>query len=179
MTLGDRVCVMAGGLKRQCASPLEVYQHPADRFVAGFLGMPPMNFLSGKLEHSGGEFQFRNQDVHLMVDNSNGLLTGETTGEVVAGLRPEALHLEGLDSAPNSVHATVQVVEPLGSLMDVYLQLGSGQRLVCRTPARPVGEGSQVTLRVNPGDVHLFSPASSADPFGISLRSTPALVATA
>ena len=71
MTLGDRVCVMCDGLKRQCAPPLEIYRNPADRFVAGFLGMPPMNFLEGELERSDGHLWFVSREAQLRLDGAD------------------------------------------------------------------------------------------------------------
>jgi multiple sugar transport system ATP-binding protein len=171
MTLGDRVCVMCDGLKRQCAPPLEVYRNPADRFVAGFLGMPPMNFLEGEVVHNGGEIWFESQHGRLQVENSDhSWMMGDARRPIVAGIRPESFQLA--DSAPDNqaLAATVQVVEPLGSLMDVYLVLTSGRRIVVRVPAGNLSEGKTVAARVNPTEIHLFEPPSTTDPYGISLR---------
>ena len=159
MTLGDRVCVMCDGLKRQCAPPLEIYRNPADRFVAGFLGMPPMNFLEGELEQREGQVWFANHDVQLQLAGADqAWLAGERRRNVVAGIRPESFSLEPQPSPGHSLSATVQVVEPLGSMMDVYLVLPSGQRIVSRVPARELAEGKAMHARVNSPEVHLFEP---------------------
>src|SRR5690606_28113827 len=123
MTLGDRVCVMCDAEKRQCASPLTVYREPADRFVASFLGMPPMNFFPGFLEHVGGEMRFVGEDMHLHLPNTPPeWMAGGAQRAVVAGVRPENFRLEEPTSSEtaDAVSARVQVVEPLGSMMDVY-----------------------------------------------------------
>ena len=173
MTLGDRVCVMCDGLQRQCAPPLEIYRNPADRFVAGFLGMPSMDFFEGELEQADGQVWFANGDARLRLDGApHEWLAGETRRAVVAGIRPESFQIHEPDAIQdgNSISATVQVVEPLGSQMDVYLVLKSGVRIVCRVPARSLAEGKQVSLHVKPPEVHLFEPSSADDPYGRSLR---------
>ena len=129
MTLGDRVCVMCDGLQRQCAPPLEIYRNPADRFVAGFLGMPSMNFFQGELQQVDGQVWFTSSDARLRLDGaSSEWLAGEAHRPIVAGIRPESFQIGESDSVADgkSIAATVQVVEPLGSQMDVYLVLKSG-----------------------------------------------------
>ncbi len=164
MTLGDRVVVMSDGVVRQADSALNVYRHPTDRFVAGFLGMPPMNFLDGHLEHADGQMWFVGEDARLRLgDAPVEWLEGQPRRPIVAGIRPEALRVSDTD---NGIPATVQVTEPLGSTMDVFLQTASGQRLVCRVPASPLEEGKSVSAEVAPADVHLFEPTQN----GRSLR---------
>jgi multiple sugar transport system ATP-binding protein len=173
MTLGDRVCVMCDAEKRQCASPLSVYREPADRFVASFLGMPPMNFLVGHLEQSQGGIWFNGEEAafHLQ-DAPAHWLGGLERRPVIAGIRPESFHLEsaGASSDGNRLAATVLVVEPLGSMMDVYLQLRSGQRIVCRVTASELAEGIEISAQVNSRDIHLFEPDEGANKHGRSLR---------
>ena len=171
MTLGDRVCVMCDGLKRQCAPPLEIYRNPTDRFVAGFLGMPPMNFLEGQLERSDGHLWFVSREAQLRLDGADeAWLAGDAQRPIVAGIRPESFHLDDQPTAGQSLPATVQVVEPLGSMMDVYLVLTSGKRVVSRVPAGNLAEGKSISARVNPAEIHLFEPTTVADPYGQSLR---------
>ncbi len=166
MTLGDRVVVMCDGWIRQADSPLTTYQTPADRFVAGFLGMPPMNFFEGYLEPSDGKIWFVGVDSRLQIlDSSKHWLQGNARRQVVAGIRPECLEL--LDPAEanydHCIEATVQVSELLGSTMDVYLQTGSGNRLVCRAPAAPILENTKIAVRALPEDIHIFEPNEAGD----------------
>ncbi len=176
MTLGDRVCVMCDGLKRQCAPPLEIYRNPADRFVAGFLGMPPMNFLEGELECADGQIWFNRRESRLRLDGTDEAwldgtcLTGNERRPIIAGIRPESLQIMDTPIEGQSLPATVQVVEPLGSMMDVYLVLPSGKRVVARVPAGKLSEGKAIHARVSPAEVHLFEPPSADDPYGRSLR---------
>jgi multiple sugar transport system ATP-binding protein len=150
MTLGHRVAVLDGGKLQQVGTPRELYDQPANRFVAGFIGSPAMNLCEVALG-SNGSVSFCGQRVEL---------TAPTDGraEVVLGLRPEALEL-----APEGIPAFVEVVEEFGADAYVFcsarLHEGAGgtTRLVARTEARGVpSQGDRVSLRVRPGEAHLF-----------------------
>jgi ABC-type sugar transport system ATPase subunit len=131
MTLGDRVVVMAGGRIHQVGAPQQVYDEPADVFVAGFFGSPAMNLIPG-----------------------GGVLGGDT-GTVV-GVRPEDLTLDG----DGPVAATVVAVEALGSEAVVLTRAGDGTRLAVRTPPRPQARpGDTVRLRPDPARLHRFDAA--------------------
>ncbi|MCG8451441.1 MAG: TOBE domain-containing protein, partial [Pirellulales bacterium] len=162
-------------------TPLNVYNHPADRFVAGFLGTPPMNFFDGRLEHAEGQLWFVGEGMRLgLGDAPREWLAGEEKRPIVAGIRPEGFDLGSADGeTASAVAATVQVIEPLGSTMDVYLQTTAGHRLVCRIPAGQLTEGANVTASVSPQDIHLFEPnapgdTSSPTHYGRNLRTLQA-----
>lgn len=164
MTLGDRVVVMQGGLKRQCEAPLEIYKNPADRFVASFLGMPPMNFFNGYLQQIDGKLWFVNEESSLLLDQApSEWLAGESKRPVVAGIRPESFQLGEDANDGHSIAATVQVIEMLGSTMDVYLETPTGKRIVCRVPARQLAEGQAIAAQVAPKEIHLFEPDEAGD----------------
>jgi len=164
MTLGDRVVVMCDGLQRQCAAPLEVYKNPADRFVAGFLGMPPMNFFDGFLQQINEKLWFVGAEVKLRLDpGPTDWLAGESKRTIVAGIRPESFQLGEMVSEGHSIAATVQVIETLGSMMDVFLETAAGKRIVCRVPAGQLTEGQAVAAHVAPQEIHLFEPNEGAD----------------
>ncbi|MEM9352682.1 MAG: sn-glycerol-3-phosphate ABC transporter ATP-binding protein UgpC [Planctomycetota bacterium] len=183
MTLGDRVVVMCDGVIRQCDSPLDTYQRPADRFVSGFLGMPPMNYFEGVLRHEDGAVHFNGPAGRLRVDDAPAeWLQGEAERPVVLGVRPEEFTVvDANDHGPHTLAATVQVSEPLGSTMDVYLTAADGSRVVARVGAYPIDEGSAVRLRVEPASIHLFEPnGTTADgkvDYGRSLRAVGEAVA--
>lgn len=161
MTLGDRVVVMNEGVVLQCASPLEVYNQPANRFVAGFLGMPPMNFFEGQIERRESGIVFTCDAGKLPVDGRAGeLLDDAKSRAVVAGVRPEAYLIESSETK-SGLAAIVNVVEPLGSMIDVYLQLENEQTIVCRVPAKSQAEGVAVRAMVSPRDVYLFDPGEA------------------
>ena len=134
MTLGQRIVVMKDGVVQQVAAPLELYERPANRFVAGFIGSPAMNFLSGRLEQQDG--------LHFVTD------AGETVGlpaafrpgaavvgtPAILGIRPEHLDVAPL-GASAGLSAPVQVVESLGSETMVHLGLKDGT-FVVRCPGQ-------------------------------------------
>ena len=176
MTLGDRVVVMEGGLKRQCEAPLEIYKNPADRFVASFLGMPPMNFFDGHLQQTDGKLWFINEATSLRLDQTpSEWIAGETKRPVVAGIRPESFQLSKDASEGHSIAAKVQVIETLGSTMDVYLETTSGKRIVCRVAADQLAEGQPIFAHVAPQEIHLFEPDLAGD-YGRSLKVRKELV---
>lgn len=176
MTLGDRVVVMCDGLKRQCEAPLEIYKNPTDRFVASFLGMPPMNFFEGHLQQIYGKLWFVGEEAKLRLDQTpSEWLAGESKRPVIAGIRPESFHLSETASEGSSIAATVQVIETLGSTMDVYLETATGKRIVCRVPAGQLTEGQEIFARVASQEIHLFEPDKAGD-FGRSLKAQHELV---
>jgi multiple sugar transport system ATP-binding protein len=150
MTLGHRVAVLEQGKLQQVGTPRELYDLPANRFVAGFIGSPAMN-LCEVAPGSNRSVSFCGQRVELTA-------TTDGRSEVVLGLRPEALEL-----APDGIPAFVEVVEEFGADAYVFcsarLHEGAGgtARLVARTEARAApSQGDRVSLRVRPGEAHLF-----------------------
>ncbi|KPK80793.1 MAG: glycerol-3-phosphate ABC transporter ATP-binding protein [Phycisphaerae bacterium SM23_33] len=163
MTLGDRIVVMKDGLVQQCGGPLEVYHAPVNRFVAGFVGTPPMNFLEGTLVaddgrsfFDGGTFRIRLCEEHARA------LGGRIGQQVVLGIRPEAMgvgthgRFAGED---NVLPVQISVVEPLGEKMDLYVATPKHPSLVARVDAqRDLEAGQQIRLHVDMNRVHVFEP---------------------
>jgi multiple sugar transport system ATP-binding protein len=163
MTLGDRVVVMKDGIVQQAAAPLTIYDYPANRFVAGFVGTPPMNFLSGRVMAENGHLYFCEGTARLRLPKRlHRCLAGREGAPMTLGVRPEGLsdQPEGrFAGEENSLAATVQVTEFLGDKMDVFAQTPDNDRLVCRVDARrPLKDGVRVPLYVNMDQVHLFEP---------------------
>jgi len=159
MTLGDRIVVMSKGLIQQADAPLKVYQHPANRFVAGFIGTPPMNFVEGRIERrSGLVFVAEGWEGSLPVAAAHAEAVGRAEGEaVVLGLRPQAFG--GEPGAGASLPVRVGIVEPLGDSMDVTFSAMGRERLVARLSAERVLEpGAAATLGVVMERAHYFEP---------------------
>jgi len=175
MTLGDRVVVMSDGLIQQCDTPLNVYNHPVNKFVASFVGTPPMNFLEGQLTGSGSDVFFEGAGVKIKLDPEQAQqCQGRVGQDAVIGIRPEALHLraiEGADREDQTVNVTIGVVEPLGSTMDVYTQTSENQRLVARLKAEQLEEDSQVKMYLDMEKVHIFEPGT----YGVNLTNKDAV----
>jgi ABC-type sugar transport system ATPase subunit len=151
MTLGDKIVVMHGGHIQQAGTPLELYQQPANRFVAGFIGAPMMNFFEGKViaaQEDGVRVALASgQEITALVDPA-GLQTGDA---VTVGLRAEHI-LENRDGNAR-FQGVVSLVEHLGEANFIYLTLDNGQELVIR------GDGNN---RVPLGQPFTVSAASSA-----------------
>jgi multiple sugar transport system ATP-binding protein len=124
MTLGHRVCVMRGGVLQQAASPQDVYNRPANLFVAGFIGSPPMNLMRGSLERTGNGLAVRLGDVTLDVTGPRPALEGYVGREVAVGLRPEDVEDAALASgAPSGarLRTHVDIREDMGA--EVFLHV--------------------------------------------------------
>ncbi len=168
MTLGDRIVVMKAGRVHQCATPLEVYSRPADRFVAGFVGTPPMNFLSGRLRETDGGLVFDEGSGSIRLPKAlHRRLAGRLGQEFVLGARPETLSFSASAQAEtaaggNGLPVQVMVVETLGADQDVYLQTRAGVQMVARVPADlGVKEGTSVEVYLDSDRVHLFEPGEN------------------
>ncbi len=168
MTLGQRIAVLRGGRIQQCGTPLEVYNAPANRFVAGFIGTPAMNFIDGRLQQdAAGQTWFESPCLRVPVEAGKGARSNlcergpVPLSGVALGIRPDNLQLRPApgddDPSPWCISGTVEVVEPLGGTMDLHVTAAGGARLVCRTPAGPIQCNQPVSLRVDPARIHLFA----------------------
>jgi len=145
MTLATRIVVMQGGRIQQIGTPAEVYDTPANRFVAGFLGSPSMNFIEGSVDAQG---RFHAGALALP------LAGGTASGAVTLAARPEHIHVD--DDGP--LDAVVTLVEPMGNHQVVWLDCG-GQALSCIVhDARPLASGQAVRFAIDAARVSLFDP---------------------
>jgi multiple sugar transport system ATP-binding protein len=158
MTLGDRVVVMKDGWIQQVGEPLELYGHPTNKFVAGFIGSPAMNFVDVGINEAGGQVVAEAQGLRLTVPPSKQAALKAYKGQQVAlGVRPEDVHVAtGADPAHYSFDATVEVVEPLGS--EILLDVRAGRAtIVARVePNVRVKIHDSVKLAVNAERLHFF-----------------------
>ncbi len=163
MTLGDRVVVMHQGIVQQCAGALEVYHHPANRYVAGFLGSPPMNFFNGKLVEAAGQLFFDEGTGKLPVAAwASESLKPHLGKEVVMGVRPESIADKAqarFKTEGNALPMRVTLVQPLGDKMDVYLATDQHKRAVAHVDAfAGVKAGDTLNMYFDMGRVHFFEP---------------------
>jgi multiple sugar transport system ATP-binding protein len=164
MTLGDRIVVMSAGYIQQVDSPLNVYRHPINRFVAAFLGSPPMNFLSGTLrEESGGIiFDFADAPPLRLLDSDRVKLQPHVGRPMVLGFRPSAMSETPMGRHSGTGNALVlqtTVIEPLGDLIDVSCRTPKGQSVIARVTARPdFPVGKPVEFHLDMEHVHVFEP---------------------
>lgn len=129
MTMGERIVVMKDGLIQQIADPITLYDKPVNRFVAGFIGTPPMNFVKGNIINKDGKLFFDEGKFRVRVIEAMAKPLEPCMGkEVVFGIRPEDIYdkLFVSDAPPeNTIKATCEVIEPMGS--EAYLYLSTGR----------------------------------------------------
>ena len=162
MTMGHRIAVMRDGILQQLDTPQMLYDHPANMFVAGFIGSPAMNFFNGKLAGDGAEgaMYMEAAGIRLQVPAHKHVQLKPALGrDVVFGVRPEDIHdrAERRD-APEHQRAEVQVevVEPLGSELFVYLR-SENQEFTSRMPARAqMAPGQKVDVVFDTEKLHVF-----------------------
>ena len=150
MTLGDRVGVMHAGVLQQVGTPLEVYDRPANRFVAGFLGSPPMNFVPGRL--SGSTLRLDKAAALVLPERLAGAAADETPVEL--GIRPEDLWLSERETP---LSGPVAVIEPLGAETIVTVDTPAGPVVARVPPGSKVEVGGRLSLEPDPKRMHLFS----------------------
>jgi multiple sugar transport system ATP-binding protein len=171
MTMGDRIAVMNDGCVQQTDAPLILYNEAVNLFVAGFLGSPPMNFISGTLKEDGDKIRFREDEggtVEVAFAAADRPAAREFVGQnIILGIRPENLDVASLSrkegkAAGTGFPAIVDIVEPVGAETNLYLQTGA-HTLVCRSQsAFDRGEaGRRLQFEMNLAKAHLFDPVST------------------
>ncbi len=152
MTLGDRIVVMERGCIRQAADPITLYNTPANLFVAGFIGTPPMNFFPMTVSGDGA----------LLLSDAGSLPLGLpdlARRAVICGFRPEDITLS---TSADGLKATVEIVEQMGSEAYVHFDV-AGTRIIARVaPDTPLRRGDTSLLHINPTKRALFDPKTSA-----------------
>src|SRR5262250_1269015 len=164
MTLGDRVVVMKDGVVQQVGEPLELYGNPANRFVAGFIGSPAMNFAEVTIAESGGGLWAETAGIRVRIPSARvGALRPHTGKRATLGVRPEALRIaNGSDPADYVCEATVDVVEPLGSEILLNLTAGANEFVARVDPAVTVKTHERVRLAFDPARLHFFDHATES-----------------
>ena len=176
MTLGDRIVVMHEGVIQQCDNPLDVYHHPANRFVAGFVGSPPMNFLDGKIDADAGALWFDHPLWRIRLPEwAAKSFDGNAPEQVTLGIRPSAISSrpEGRFAGDgNTLSARVLAVEPLGEAIDVHLSgaaaglssSAEATRLIARMDFDPSVEAdTEREFYLDVARLHLFAADASGE----------------
>jgi multiple sugar transport system ATP-binding protein len=159
MTLGHRVAVMKSGKLQQFDTPLTIYNHPVNRFVAEFVGSPGMNFLEGRIDRASRLFITDGYSIPLTERQLEKLSRVGNGQRLTIGIRPNHLHL-CLVNADGSLPATVYVTELMGSESFVFLNFGK-DRLIVRAPADFRAEaGDKVNVNFQIDSAHFFDPQS-------------------
>src|SRR5258707_720383 len=164
MTLGDRVVVMKDGIVQQVGEPLELYNRPANRFVAGFIGSPAMNFADVTLADGNGRVTAEAQVLKISLPEPVAhRVNGRNGGKATVGIRPEDIHIAGpADPAELCFDVEVEVVEQLGSEILLDTQVGNSTFVASVDPTLRTRVHDHLKLAINPARLHLFDAQTEA-----------------
>ncbi len=162
MTLGDKVVVMKDGYIQQMDTPMNLYGNPVNKFVAGFMGTPPMNFQNVTIKGNVAE----GSGIKItLTDAQMAKLKAYDGKQVSAGFRPENLHIGG--ESQSTTTGTVEVVETLGSEIILYVSLNGENRIVVKTtPGFNFKINDKLTLNINAEKCHFFDNEETVHPSG-------------
>ncbi len=162
MTMGDRIVVMNDGVVQQIAPPKELYDHPVNRFVAGFIGSPPMNFIDAELVRDGDRLHAQAEGVKTLVPPALAQkIPASANGRIVLGIRPEDVRVGG-GSGESSAKGRIDVIEVLGSEQLGFVLVGRQNLLLRTSPETPLSTGASIDLTFNTAKMHAFDPQSGA-----------------
>lgn len=158
MSMGDRIAVMHSGKILQLDRPTKVYDHPINRFVGGFIGTPPMNFLHGQVQRSGADYVVKLGDYDLKPPADLQSTFAAWDGKsVLVGIRAEAMEPAKM-SSPDAVSVSIDVVEPLGAQNLLTARIGSDTIKVSTHPDFQVAVGDKIWLRFPENKVCYMNP---------------------
>jgi len=158
MTLGDRVVVMKDGWVQQVGEPLQLYNSPANRFVAGFIGSPAMNFATVTVQARNGALWTQSAGLDIKVPERLGTSMGSYAGrQVTLGIRPEDVHVAGAGDPPGTTFdGDVEVVEQLGPEILLDMKVGSEMMVASVEPTHKVKVHDRIRLALDPARLHYF-----------------------
>ena len=159
MTMGQRIAVLHEGKLQQLGTPAEVYDVPANKFVATFMGAPPMNLIDGELQNNGTEWVFTREDYRLVIDkvqmniDEDALLSSK--GTVSLGVRPEDMRLASSES--KGIPGVIRFLEPIGSDLFVTVDVGPHSLQVRLPPKTQVATGDRIEIEFDYLKAHIFN----------------------
>lgn len=156
LTLADRIAVMEGGVIRQIGTPKEIYRRPQNRFVAGFIGSPGMNFFDGEVQVRGGEARFAGRGFDLPLAGYDFATATPQPGKAVLGVRPEHVGTRLTGTAPFQASSPVTSVEPMGAETLLWGQLGEDALSIRVDTLQGFDEATSITFEIDPALVSLF-----------------------
>jgi len=161
MTLGERICVIRDGMIQQIANPMEVYEQPVNKFVAGFFGTPPMNFFKGRIKYEYDSICFKiTGHTIVLPQHLKTQLDAYDDKEMVLGVRPENIsHQQFVNQKNNEMTATVDIIEPIGNRADVYLSGPDSEKFIaCSKPYTELKANDAVKMHIDMNKIHIFEP---------------------
>jgi multiple sugar transport system ATP-binding protein len=169
MTMGDRICVMKDGNIMQVAEPLTLYNHPANLFVAGFIGSPPMNLFKGSIRRTGNLLSFVetntvNPPITIALTESLSRRAAAYVDKpIVFGIRPEDVHDSLTVTQPDptrTIDVKVEVSEPMGAETYLYLDTGASSFIARVRPTDRFEVNQRVKVTLDLDQAHLFDPTT-------------------
>ncbi|MEJ2195382.1 MAG: ABC transporter ATP-binding protein [Ignavibacteriaceae bacterium] len=162
MTMGNRIVIMNRGIVHQVDTPMNLYDKPVNKFVAGFIGSPSMNFIEGTINYKSKDsiFTSSSKELSLQIVESKYLQIGSYNNkQLIMGFRPEDIYPTS-NSGKGSYIAKLEVVEPLGNELFLYFML-SGVQIVARVSSEYVfSAGDNINLSFNPDKLYFFDKES-------------------
>ena len=164
MTMGTRIAVMKDGYVQQVGTPEQVYKEPANLFVAGFIGMPPMNFFKGEITAEDGKMVFRGKGIAMTIP---GLDSSEANTRAVLGIRPECIALTDDAKEMGALTGVVEVVEHVGAEAYIHAVTPGGEPFIMRMNGYLTAPrtGQDIRLCACQGHVHIFSAENGKNIF--------------
>ncbi len=164
LTMGDRIAVLKDGILQQLDTPLKIYHHPANMFVAGFIGTPAMNFLKCSIKSEDGKYFFVSPNFKLLIpDKFSEAIKPYDGKDVVFGTRPEEIfdaNLEGLikPNDTNSAMTFVDVSEPMGNIINMHLKIGEQDFVATIDSETQAKDGEKLRVIFDMEKCHAFDP---------------------
>ena len=164
MTMGDRIAVMQGGELQQCAPPMEIFQHPVNMFVAGFIGTPSMNFLKATLKKEGGQYVIDAGSFQVGAPPAQQDKLEAYVGKpVIFGVRPSDIFDKNLKNpieatSANMLRTQVDVSEPMGDIITLYLTAGVHNLVATIDSETGAKDGEALDVVLDLAKTHLFDP---------------------
>ncbi|MFQ5583577.1 MAG: ABC transporter ATP-binding protein, partial [Calditrichia bacterium] len=163
MTMGNKIVILKDGIIQQTDTPMNLYNNPANLFVAGFIGSPAMNFIKGRLVEDGGlHFQNGRIKFHIPAEKS-ALLKEKKNSEVILGIRPEHfvdVQLAGGKRISDPQEMVADVIEPVGNEVFVYLSAGANSLCMRMPPEKLYHPGEKVSIGFDLAKLYFFDPQS-------------------
>jgi multiple sugar transport system ATP-binding protein len=161
MTMGQRIAVMSTGLLQQVGTPQELYDHPRNRFVAGFIGSPSMNFIELPVKDGGAELA--DESITFKIPQGHRKAVADSGEKVYAGFRPEHLELGEVAGEFGTVQGTADVVEYLGNEELLHVSVGDSDIVAIVDSSHRVRPGDVVTLKMPLEKLQLFATGENGD----------------
>jgi len=164
MTMGQRIAIMRDGLLQQCDVPETVYNMPANKFVAGFIGSPAMNFANVTVTEANGSLLAENSGLRIKLPAETAQrLRGHVGRDITLGVRPEDLTVASAANADDpSFDAVIEVVEQLGSEILLDMKVGESMMVASIEPSARVKVRDKLRLAMRPSRLHVFDAKTEA-----------------